>query len=985
MAKDRLVFLISFAVLGIFAALMFRESPDEREQVTLTPDTQVHQMQKKVLIAAESLSKGDTLEKGGFKWEEVEEEEIQPTDFLYTESVEQWLEHAVVARDLDPGEKINRLDIIWPEEMEKRKDVKLSPGKIAVPLAISQSDAQGKYFHSGASVDLIFTAKPELGLGSLSVILLKNLKILANNSEEERSTPSVLLEMTPREAEVYSYAKQSGHILLGVSNNNHQLVGEAPDLDLSAELKSSTSLENFYSILVSHMIRKLFPKSDIRIESTTKGFIVAGKVSDGRNIDRIIEVLAKVAPGGEAAIVNLIELPNYELSPGKMAVPFNLAAKSAAAGFIEKDQFVNVLLTAKPELGFGELNVTLLKKIKVLSVGSAGNAGAADSKVLEAILEMSPRQSEIFSYAKQAGVLSIGHNQRGNIDEFSDTDLADQFLCCRSARNFNSLLVTSFVRYLFPKTDLKIDSTTKGYIVSGKVSSQDDERKVMDVLQKSSVGGKETVVNLMSAPKASVEAGKVAVPFILASQAAVAHYAEPGKLVDVIFTAKQELGFGSLAVTLLKGMKIIRADVQSKSVTDIDQPLNLLIEMTPRQAEVFAYAQQTGTLSLGLSEEPRDYDFGENEDPDFADKILDCRSAGNFNSTLVTHMIHTLFPKVDVCIDSTTKGFIVSGKVSDPQIAYKIIEILEKVAPGGKETVVDLMEVVPQQILICVKVLEVSRDKVFNLGVNWAAIFNDGQTNLGFGATFPRPLTTDPNYFIDFLGTPGNWTLSYIIDMLEQKGWGEVIAEPNLTTISGQTAEFFAGGEFPILIPQGGTLAGTVTVEYKRFGVILEFTPFVDLNGLITLHIVPEVSRIDKNNSVVLQGYVIPSLITRRADTTVKLWPGQCYAIAGLIQNEMVERNYGLCGFDRIPILGPLFRSKKFESQKTELMIVLTPYLVNSDREITVLQPNDDACPNRYCDGNPFPEQFEVRKTENSRTTYQTPKKRRKRCKGMCY
>jgi pilus assembly protein CpaC len=400
---------------------------------------------------------------------------------------------------------------------------------------------------------------------------------------------------------------------------------------------------------------------------------------------------------------------------------------------------------------------------------------------------------------------------------------------------------------------------------------------------------------------------------------------------------------------------------------------------------VFSYAQQTGILSLGLSEESQPYDFGEEREPDFADKLLDCRSAGNFNSALVTHLIQVLFPNVDVTIDSTTKGFIVSGKVNDPQIAFKIIEILEKVAPGGKETVVDLMEVVPQQILICVKVMEVRRDTLFNLGVNWAAIFDDGQTNLAIGATFPRPGVNDPNYFIDFLGQPGNWSLSYIIDMLEQKGWGEVIAEPNLTTISGQTAEFFAGGEFPILIPQGGTLAGAATVEYKRFGVILEFTPFVDLNGLITLHIVPEVSRIDKNNSVVLQGFVIPSLITRRADTTVKLWPGQCYAIAGLIQNEMVERNYGLCGFDRIPILGPLFRSKKFENQKTELMIVLTPYLVNSDREITILQPNDENCPNRYCDGNPFPEQFEVRKTENASTTYQKPKRRRKKCHGMCY
>jgi pilus assembly protein CpaC len=158
-----------------------------------------------------------------------------------------------------------------------------------------------------------------------------------------------------------------------------------------------------------------------------------------------------------------------------------------------------------------------------------------------------------------------------------------------------------------------------------------------------------------------------------------------------------------------------------------------------------------------------------------------------------------------------------------------------------------------------------------------------------------------------------------------------VIAEPNLTTVSGQPAHFFAGGEIPILVPQGGTLAGTVTVVYKKFGVILDFTPVVDLNGLITMHVTPEVSRIDKENSVVLAGFVIPGLTTRRASTTVKLWSGQCYAIAGLLQNERITDIDSLCGLDRLPVIGPIFRSRRSETKQTELMIVLAPYLVNTE------------------------------------------------------
>jgi pilus assembly protein CpaC len=312
--------------------------------------------------------------------------------------------------------------------------------------------------------------------------------------------------------------------------------------------------------------------------------------------------------------------------------------------------------------------------------------------------------------------------------------------------------------------------------------------------------------------------------------------------------------------------------------------------------------------------------------------LLTSKDDGTFNSILATFAIRKLFPGVDVTVVSTPKGFIAKGNVNEPQVAEKIREILVKLSHEGEKDFVDLMKVDPQQVLICVRVLEVSKEVTCKLGINWKALYENSGYSVALGAVFPRPLPTDPNYFIRADNVvAGNFTLDAIIDMLQQDNMGRVLAEPNLTTVSGRPATFFSGGEFPILIPQGGTLAGTVTVEYKKFGVILAFTPIVDLSGLITLHIVPEVSTIDEKNSVVIEGFKIPALVARRVDTTVKLWPGQSYAIAGLMQYDKLARYSSLYGLHRLPIIGPLFRSKEFIQQRTELMFVITPYLIYSD------------------------------------------------------
>lgn len=450
-----------------------------------------------------------------------------------------------------------------------------------------------------------------------------------------------------------------------------------------------------------------------------------------------------------------------------------------------------------------------------------------------------------------------------------------------------------------------------------------------------------------------IEDGKRAVPFELSARSAIIQFMYPGMYVDVEFSTKADQGFGAISVTLIRNARILaignspegRAYNQTGGVYKSNTPVEILLEMSPREAEVFHYAEGSGVISLALMNTKPTHVHEE-----LVEMLLKSDSVGDFHSVLVTYMMRSLFPTSSIKILATKKGYIVSGKVPDPQMAGKIMEILTKMTPEGDKTIVNLIEADPQLVLLRVKVFEVTKDIQARLGVNWEFLFQQANEVIAFGATFPRPLVTDPNFFLAGEGIRfGDWTLSYLVDMLQEDGMARVLAEPNLTTVSGTTAHFFAGGEFPILIPQGGTLAGTVTVEYKKYGVLLDFTPFVDVNGLVTMHVVPEVSTLDRNNGVILAGFVIPGIISRRVDTVVKLWPGQSYIIGGLLQNESLNIDDHLFGLSKLPVIGPLFSSKRYRDHKTELMVIVTPYLLTSEK------PNYDydasaACETPWCE-----------------------------------
>jgi pilus assembly protein CpaC len=182
-----------------------------------------------------------------------------------------------------------------------------------------------------------------------------------------------------------------------------------------------------------------------------------------------------------------------------------------------------------------------------------------------------------------------------------------------------------------------------------------------------------------------------------------------------------------------------------------------------------------------------------------------------------------------------------------------------------------------------------------------------------------------------------------LINALEQKGMARALAEPNLTALSGDTASFLAGGEFPVPVP--GAL-GTVSIEYKRYGVGLAFTPTVLSDGLVNLKIEPEVSQLDMSNPVQVAGISVPPLIVRRASTTVELRDGQSFVIGGLLQSQGETAAQQLPWLGDIPVLGALFSSRSYQKKETDLAIIVTPRLVRPARPgDTIRTPLDNSLP----------------------------------------
>ena len=304
----------------------------------------------------------------------------------------------------------------------------------------------------------------------------------------------------------------------------------------------------------------------------------------------------------------------------------------------------------------------------------------------------------------------------------------------------------------------------------------------------------------------------------------------------------------------------------------------------------------------------------------------------------VRQSIHTLLPGENIAVNSVENSLVLSGEVSTAGRSEKARSLAAAAAADVKNSVVvnQLAVDTPNQINLRVKIAEVNRTALKSIGFNWNATWTPAgikHSNLAFSTqnNVTNQVITAINAFQYGYSIPGSGSVQGALDALAQEGLITTLAEPNLTATNGQTASFLAGGEFPVPVavtPPSGVGAATITIAFKQFGVALDFTPtIIDANHL-NLRIRPEVSQLTSTGAVQVNGFSIPALTVRRAETTVELGSGESFALAGLLQNTSEQDISKVPWLGDIPILGQLFRSELFQRNETELVIIVTPYLV---------------------------------------------------------
>ena len=299
--------------------------------------------------------------------------------------------------------------------------------------------------------------------------------------------------------------------------------------------------------------------------------------------------------------------------------------------------------------------------------------------------------------------------------------------------------------------------------------------------------------------------------------------------------------------------------------------------------------------------------------------------------------LHRMLPdEPGILVTAAQDHVTLSGTISNLARQSRALEVAEPFAP---KKIVNLLQVGgAQQVMLEVRVAEMDRNLIRHLGVNLAGRDLNNGNNFGFtalnnitsaagsGATndpFGQLVTNAVNALVKF--QTGNISWTGFIDALKQEDAIKVLAKPTLVAVSGQEAQFLSGGEFPFPIPQA---FGVVTIQYKKFGVGLSFTPTVLTNNRISMAVSPEVSELDFSNALQIQGFNVPTIATRRATTVVELADGQSFAIAGLLRDNMRESIAKFPVLGDLPVLGTLFRSSRYTKNQTELVIIVTPHYV---------------------------------------------------------
>jgi pilus assembly protein CpaC len=381
-------------------------------------------------------------------------------------------------------------------------------------------------------------------------------------------------------------------------------------------------------------------------------------------------------------------------------------------------------------------------------------------------------------------------------------------------------------------------------------------------------------------------------------------------------------GGGALSVELKKG-RLLRLKRQIATIFVADPGIADIQVKSPTL--IYIFGKRSGETSLFAVDK---------DDRVVLNLTIQVRhNLSNLNGTL-----RRLMPGNNVKVRSVGDSIVLSGSVQTASEAEDVRKVAAQYVSKPSKIINQLRISGPTQINLRVRIVEVSRNVVRQLGINWdtasqigsnvlLGIATGGATFVGNTFSATANIQTRRNGTNSaILGYRGDrHTVNGVLDALQTQGLVKTLAEPNLTAISGETASFLAGGEFPVPVPQDG---GVITINYKRFGVGLSFTPTILGRNRINLKVRPEVSQLSNAGAIQIQGINVPSLTTRRASTTVELASGQSFAIAGLLQNNYTKDLSKVPGIGDIPVLGKLFTSENYRKDESELVIIVTPYVV---------------------------------------------------------
>ncbi len=408
---------------------------------------------------------------------------------------------------------------------------------------------------------------------------------------------------------------------------------------------------------------------------------------------------------------------------------------------------------------------------------------------------------------------------------------------------------------------------------------------------------------------------------------------------------------------LVMGRSMVMHGVSTLKRVYVGNP-GVLQSFTAGPSEIVLTGKSTGVSSLVLwdtSDQSRLYTVVVDTDPAELQKSLTAA-----------------YPLAHIAVDGREGRMYLNGTVPTQDVA----DAAQKIAGVYTKDVVSALRVVPvhgKQVQLKVRIVEVDRSKAEQYGVN----FNGTPLSTFFG-------TTTGQYPSQFSATPATPTTPGVVSVgdalnlflyssklnfgatikdLETKQVLQVLAEPTLTAMSGESAKFLSGGEFPYPSVQGGGggTAATVTITFRPYGVRVDFTPVVNADGTIRLKVAPEVSTLDYTNAVTVSGFVVPALATRRAETEVEIQSGQSFAVSGLLDHRTTETMTQLPGVSRLPILGKLFISKQYSHSVVELVVLVTATVIDPLSDTSKPEEPARAIPN--IDKQTFDRDWEKEKT----------------------